>query len=163
MGGLMIKNTSLAMGLAAVLTLLAGCGSGEENPAPDGSTITINPASTKWTTVKDDACAIGYASVDDLYIITVEDSAGNPLNNVKLTLFLDLAAGSTSITPVMELYDNGSLVTSPYTTKTEASGTKAVTVRMWYGCSLAYKGSLHAYSGSIYGSAPLEVEAIDAP
>lgn len=158
----MIRNATLAMGLAAALALLSGCGAGEANPAPDGSTITISPASMTWTTIKDDACVYGYGSLDDLYYITVKDSAGNPLNNVDLTVFLDLAAGSTSITPVMELYDNGAPVTSPYKTKTEASGTKAVTVRMWSGCSLAYKGSLHAYSGSAYGSAALEVKA-EAP
>lgn len=156
----MIKNTSLAMGLAAALALLSGCGAGEANPAPDGSTITIYPTSKKWDTAADPTCPNGLVSNDTPFAITVKDANGTPLNDIGLILSLDLSVGQFSGPAVLELWDGGTRVTTYYKTKTDAAGTKIVTVRMWMGCSYGYKGQLSAFSGTAFGASDLEVTVL---
>lgn len=145
--------------------LLLGCG--DDNSAPAGSTITINPDGATW------AVTAGTCNGTDVnfhaFSITVRNSAGIELNNTDLYITLDLAANNATIYQAMQLYDDPNWqggvttvpqnpVSTPYVTKTGNSGTKRIIVGVDLG-GCGYKGSLNAYSGSSIDSVSIEVTA----
>lgn len=142
--------------------LLFGCG--DNNSAPAGSTITINPDGAKWD-VSAGTCN-GTEVNFHAFNITVRNSAGVELNDTDLYITLDLASNNFTLPPYMQLYDDpnwqGGITTlpqnpvsTPYVTKTGASGTKRIIVGVDLGCG--YKGSLTAYSGSSVDSVSIDV------
>lgn len=145
-----------------IIALIASCGGSQDNPAPEGSTITLSPPSVSWTITPNFGCGTMTHYHDQPFLITVKDSGGQPLNNIDIDISLDLSSDTTSHNWLVLYYDAngdgnvdaGEQVSNTWRTSTDWSGSKEVTVRADADC--AFRGSLHVFSGSTYGSATIE-------
>ena len=147
-------NLIITLALATTVLTLVSCGIEKtEHTAPFGSTITINPDSTT-TTGATGACSGIWK--DSIFVITVLDPDGDPMNNAVIEITLDWAPNyAHPVVQAMQLYDGASAVTVPYQATTGEFRTKTVTVR--HDISCAYKGQLEVFSGSAYAQADIEV------
>ncbi len=139
----------------AVLSIfisMGGCGK-DSATAPSGSTIVINPSEITWD-ITASACPSALYNYHTI-AIAVRDSAGRNMNNADITVELDLSAntGSPPI-QVLNMYDGGTLVTSPYHTETGDDGVKYLTVQVDLGCE--YKANFNVFSGDAFGSISIE-------
>ena len=152
----MIRVLTIVL-LVSAIVLLKGCGA--DLSAPVDSIITINPSGKTWTVAASFLTGCPSPNYnDEVFAITVTDSDGNPLNDITITIQLDLSANSSPpALQCLELFDGdtGAQITSPYTTKTGDYGTKNIVVRMDFGET--YRAELKVFSGTAYSSANLEV------
>ena len=153
--------------LAVVLLFLTGCGEGDT--APDGSTVSVNPTTRSWATGADPTCLAGYNYDLSPVTISVRSARGRPIPGVTVDLSLALSSGTTAPgTEVVELYSgyvtdqqiaNGEVTALPSPTRlsTNDAGVIELSVLMWMGCSLEYRSTLTATSGSAAGTSSFEV------
>jgi hypothetical protein len=142
------------LALIGVLALFTGCGEDSNGvPAPEGTTILINPDGDKVTTTTG-AC-IG-TNVSIPFTITVFDAEGERQNNIQVRINLSWAPNSAVAgLQVMQLYNkDGYPVTVPFETKTNELGIVDVTVVRDISCE--YKGNLSASAGSAFELVELE-------
>src|SRR5512139_491742 len=147
----------VALALSAMVIAITGCGTDNQNTAPFGSSITINPS--KVTTDGPSGACTGFYQ-DSLFKITVLGPDKLPMNDAAITIALSWAPNYAH--PAiwsMQLYDmdtvGGAAVTVPYQTKTGDFGTKNVMVRHDITCD--YKGQLEVFSGTAYLQVDIEV------
>jgi hypothetical protein len=125
---------------------LWGCGSlGQDTvTAPPDSAITINPDTTTVTDGNEDSWWH-----TQFFTIYVQDSDGNPLGNVKITISYPWAVPDPA--GVVQLYDGSTPVKSPFDAKTDDFGVYYLRFDYMSGGGLAYYGDLEVRSGSAYG------------
>lgn len=182
----MTKNFWKRAALTAFWGLaIAGCGS--ESGAPAGSTIDVLPATKEWETA---ATPVGSALsfVDQPVLITVRGPNGAPVNDVDITLSLDLSPGTVPLSDeIMFIFEDDNprdgvpdtgpysgpvpptiasmavgALGLPYRTSVGGFGSRQYIVRMAiFGGILSYRGLLNVTSGSSYGSATFEVTCVD--
>lgn len=87
----MNKKSSLWMAGVALAGLLNGCGS--ESGAPAGSTIEISPAPKEWVVDINSLSSF----VDQPVLVVVKGPNGAPINDVDITVSLDLAPGTVPL------------------------------------------------------------------
>ena len=165
-------------------TTITNCGS--ENGAPAGSTIEISPKEKKWDTSA--TAGPPFSFNDQPIVVTVKGPNGKPLNDVEITVSLDLSLGTTppgdALMFLFEDVDGNGVADPagytgpgspmaltdlaagalplPYRTKVGAFGSKQFVLRMaFFGGILSYKGDLNVVSGSAFGSANFEVKCVD--
>jgi len=137
--------------------LLWGCG--DSVSAPPDSMITINPNTLTVTCTEDpevegDVCEVATPHTQ-WFTIYVQDSNGTPLGNVKITIFYPWAVPDSA--GVVQLYDGGTPVNSPFNTETDDFGVYHLRFDYLFGGGLAYFGDLEVRSGSAYGTATFTV------
>jgi hypothetical protein len=182
----MNKKSSRWIAVVALAGLLNGCGS--ESGAPSGSTIGVAPSPKTWEVAATEDTD-PYSFIDQPVAVTVRGPNGQPINDVDITVSLDLSPGT--VPPgfeVMFLFedDNGDGVPDtgpyagpsppditdmavgalalPYRTKVNSFGTKQFVLRMAiYGGILSYRGQLNVISGAAVGIGEFEVECADGP
>jgi hypothetical protein len=152
--------------------LITACGS--ESGAPAGSTVDVQLAQKEWAYT-------GVASfIDQPVIITVRGPNGTPVNDVDVTVSLDLSSGtvplgneamflfededengvpdsgvySGPVPPTIASMSVGALAL-PYLTSVGDFGTKHFVLRMSLGVYSFYRGNLNAVSGSAFGISDL--------
>jgi hypothetical protein len=139
--------------LLLLLFLISFSGCGDPVSAPPGSTITINPSSATI----DDA-TISPSWYTQYFTITVKDSAGTLLGNIKITISYawTVIPDVPDSSGVVQLYKGTDLVNSPFDAETDDFG--IYNLRMDYQSGgLDYKGNLEVRSGSAFGKASFEV------
>jgi hypothetical protein len=168
----MIMNYWKPAAVAVCCTFVIACGS--ESGAPAGSTVEIQLAEKEW------AYAGPITFVDQPVIITVRGGNGNPVNDVDVTVSLDLSSGtvplgdeamflfedndrngvpdsgvySGPVPPTIASMSAGALAL-PYLTSVGAFGSKQFVLRMSLGAFSFYRGNLNAVSGSAFGISDL--------
>ncbi len=152
----MNKNLRInAMALLAALSV--GCGDGK-NGAPDGSTIIIDPSSLTVGPVTADDCGWSTPSIMRIFL---RDKAGNPLNDIALTID---SSGPVEIyaNPDNDEYFNFGEQPAPSTfiAMTGAFGAKNIFISAQYGganCGpLDYSTDLAVYSGTASARATIK-------
>lgn len=151
-----MRNRYIVFGILVLwIVAISGCGKDEGLTAPSGSAITINPSAVSWTGISASSCpSIDYN--DEVFAITVKNSAGERMNNIDITVELALSPGSgSSLSQFLELYDGdtGLQVNSPYSTMTGDDGTKNMIVRVDHGCT--YTADFSVFSGDANATATI--------
>jgi hypothetical protein len=172
--------------VAVCCAFVIACGS--ESGAPAGSAIDLQPPEKVWATAATTS-ADPLSFVDQPVLVTVRGPNGAPVNNVDITISLDLAPGTVPLgDEVMFIFEDenprdgvpdtgpysgpvppsitdmavGALAL-PYQTSVGEFGSKQFIVRMaLFGGILFYKGTLNVGSGSSYGFATFEVTCEDS-
>lgn len=164
--------------------LFTACNNSNDQFSP-GTDVSIAPSSFTWTvtevTDSQGECIFFEGDYqDNVMVVTVNDSEGRPIGEMKLELYLS-PSNSTS-NPILNnqhvfyLYDDlnsngvvdhptelvsGSGAPILYETETEKyHGTKTVIVRTNTSCG-GYRATLHAYAGDGYGTMKINTEADD--
>jgi hypothetical protein len=178
------KRYSCAVQIILLSSLFTACNSGNDQ-FPPGTNVTIAPSAFTWTVTElldnQNECIFSPEDYqDNIMVITVSDSSGRPIGDMKLELYLS-PSNSTS-NPVLNnqhvfyLYDdfnNNGVVDHPdelvsgsgdpilYETRTEKyHGTKTVIVRTNTSCG-GYRATLHAYAGDGYGAMVINTETLE--
>lgn len=172
--------------VAVCCVIITACGS--ESGAPAGSVIDVQPSEKEWATAAS-LSTDPFSFVDQPVLVTVRGPNGAPVNNVDITISLDLAPGtvplgeeamfifedsnprdgvpdtgpySGPVPPTIASMAVGALAL-PYQTSVGEFGSKQFIVRMaLFGGYLFYRGTLNVGSGSSYGSATFEVTCVDS-
>ncbi len=137
--------------LGASVFFMSSCGGGSVS-APPGATITINPATLSVT---DGTTEPNWKT--RFFTIFVKDSKGNPLGNIKISIFYPWAVPDSA--GVVQLYDGSTPVNSPFDAETDDFGAYNLRFDYLSGGGLNYKGDLEVRSGSAFGSASVEVKS----
>ena len=159
--------------VAVCCAFISACGS--ESGAPANSTVELQLSEKTWSIGTD-------SYVDQPVLVTVKGPNGMPINNVDMTVSLDLSAGTTlpGLPPAgleeMWLFEdenqdgngdtetpnatfaqrNQGALAMPYLTSTGEFGSKLFVLRMTGGVSNCfYQGLLNVVSGSAFGFATL--------
>jgi hypothetical protein len=178
------KRKSSAIPIVILSSLFTACNGGNDQ-FPPGTNVTIAPSAFTWTVTElldnQNECIFSPEDYqDNIMVITVSDSSGRPIGDMKLELYLS-PSNSTS-NPVLNnqhvfyLYDdfnNNGVVDHPdelvsgsgdpilYETRTEKyHGTKTVIVRTNTSCG-GYRATLHAYAGDGYGAMVINTETLE--
>jgi hypothetical protein len=149
---LMTRKSGLFF-LLLFLVVAAGCGSSNYS-ATSSSTITIDP-STRTVTF---AALSSVTTSQDHFTITVKDAAGNPMNNVEITISYPWAAPNTFSD--VHFYSDGNLTAaepSPFKAHTDKFGVYILNYTYDGGGGMEYTGELKAQSGAVVGTATFAV------
>ncbi|MEE8300474.1 MAG: hypothetical protein V3R28_04120, partial [Desulfatiglandales bacterium] len=138
----MIKRCIIFIAFVGLLFIVPGCGGGDDiEGAPADATITINPSEISVS----DASALATPHSEYFHIV-VEDAAGFPLRNIRLTIRFWLAV--PDIYGVVLFYHGGSPVDSPFNALTDDNGAYILRMDFYSGGGLEYNGTLQVTSGS---------------
>ena len=154
---LSVKLFSLFLVALITVAMLQGCGKKDsECTAPDGSTITINPASGSWDT---GGLGFYYSQPNDWQVV-VRLSDGTPMAKACIKVSGNLAVPSTAGAYQFQFYPSdrtpNSPVNSGFEAQTDDSGQYTFSTLISAG-SGTWKDSIYVTSGANMGTASLEV------